>query len=372
MTDSAIGHSPENGDGPQTGPGNGAEKGTGTSPDCGTETGAGVGRSVPTVAPTGTQHTIAAGGYRAVLTEVGAGIRSLTYDDRPLLMDYPAGQPAVGGAGQLLLPWPNRVEDGRYDFDGQTRQLAISEPRTGHATHGFTRWLPWTVLAEDATSIRFRLRLFPQLGYPHVLDLTVAYSVSPSGLEVEVAATNVGASAAPYGMGAHPYLTLGTGHVDDAVDDAVLELPAAQWLEVDDRKIPIARHGVEGTDYDFRTARPVGGLALDTPFTGLRRDADGLVRVRLRSADASADGPADGSADGAYGVELWAGDGIEWLQVYTGDTLPDGYRRAGIAVEPMSCPPNAFATGEDLIRLTPGDHVSHRWGVRAWPDSARA
>jgi aldose 1-epimerase len=305
------------------------------------------------VLPTGTQYTIAAGGYQAVLTEVGAGIRSLTFGDRPLLMEYPPETGPVGGAGQVLIPWPNRVKDGRYTFDGNDRQLAITEPATGNAIHGFVRRLPWTVLSEGPSSIMFGLRLFPQLGYPHVLDLTVSYSLGPSGLESEVTAANVGATDAPYGLGLHPYLTLGPG----TLDDAVLEVPADQWIEVDERGLPIGRRDAKGTEYDFREARPIGDLKLDTPYTGLTRGADDLVRVRLRAAD------------GSRGVELWGGEGVEWLQLFTGDTLPEPYRRGGIAVEPMTCPPNAFATGEDLIRLAPGHRVTHRWGVTALASS---
>lgn len=303
------------------------------------------------VPPTGTQHTIGAYGYAATLTEVGGALRTLTYQERPLVMSYPATAQPVGAAGQLLLPWPNRVRDGKYEFDGETRQLAITEPRTGNATHGFARLMPWTVLDRDAASIRLGLRLFPQLGYPHVLDLTVSYALGEAGLEVEVSAVNVGSGVAPYGMGAHPYLTLGEG----TVDEAVLEVPAAEWAPVDEQMIPIGRRPVEGTEYDFREGRRIGSTVLDTPYTALRRDDDGLVRVRLRTAD------------GSRGVELWGASGVEWLQVFTGDTLPEPYRRAGIAVEPMSCPPNAFATGEHLVRLAPGERVVHRWGITALP-----
>ncbi|WP_089211822.1 aldose 1-epimerase family protein [Streptosporangium subroseum] len=303
------------------------------------------------IAPTGAQHTIAADGFQAILTELGAGLRSLTVNGRPLVVDYPEDLSPVGGAGLPLLPWPNRIEDGRYTFDGEDRQLALTEPKTGNAIHGFSRSHSWQVLSHDAASIRLGLRLFPQTGYPHILDLSILYTLSGSGLEVEVAAENVGDTVAPYGFGAHPYLTLGT------LDDAVLELPAAQWLAVNDRKIPTGRRDVEGTEYDFRTARPIGELELDTAFTGLERGADGLLRVSLRTAD------------GTRGVELWAGDGIDWLQLYTGDTLPDGYRRRGLAVEPMSCPPNAFRTGEDVIRLAPGDRVAHRWGIGPIPSA---
>jgi aldose 1-epimerase len=301
---------------------------------------------VTTIAPTGTQHTIETGGFRAVVTEVGAGLRSLTHEGRPLIVDYPEDHAPVGSSGLPLLPWPNRIEDGRYEFEGEERQLALSEPKYGNAAHGFSRSLPWRVVSSGAASTTLGLRLFPQIGYPHVLDFTISYTLGASGLEVETTAENVGSTTAPYGVGAHPYLTLG-----QPLDSAVLELPAGQWLPVSDRKIPTGRRDVEGTEYDFRTARPIGGLGLDTAFTGLARGADGLVRVRLTTSD------------GSRGVELWAGEGIGWLQLYTGDTLAGDYRRRGLAVEPMSCPPNAFRTGEDVVRLAPGAGVTHRWGI---------
>ena len=302
-------------------------------------------------APTGPQQVIEFGDYRAVLTGVGAGLRALSHRGRPLVVKYPQEQPPPGAAGQLLIPWPNRVRDGRYHFDGQDQQLDISEPATHNASHGFVRWLPWRVVAEDAASVRFGLRLYPMHGYPHILELTAGYRLDEAGLTAEVAARNVGPTAAPYGIGAHPYLTLGMGA--GSLDETVLELPAETWIPVDERLIPTGRESVEGTGYDFRKPRQVGDTRLDTAYTDLARDADGRARVRLSSAD------------GTRGVELWVGEEIGWLQLYSADGLPGGYRRAGVAVEPMSCPPNAFATGEDVLRLEPGQRVVHRWGIKA-------
>jgi aldose 1-epimerase len=307
------------------------------------------------LSPNGPQHVIEAGDYRAVISGVGAGLRGLSHRGRPLVVKYQADQPPPGGAGQLLIPWPNRVRDGRYDWDGEHRQLDISEPATGNASHGFTRWLPWRLVAEDhgagASSVRFGLRLYPQHGYPHILELTARYALSGDGLTVEIAARNAGATAAPYGFGAHPYLTLGRG--PGSIGEAVLELPADSWLPVDERKIPTGKESVAGTPYDFRRPRRIADTVLDTAFTGLGRDADGRARVRLTEAD------------GSRGVELWVGPEVGWLQVYTGDTLDAAHRRGGVAVEPMSCPPNAFATGEDVVRLEPGERIVHRWGIRA-------
>ena len=302
-------------------------------------------------APTGPQQVIEFGDYRAVLTGVGAGLRALSHRGRPLVVKYPQEQPPPGAAGQLLIPWPNRVRDGRYHFDGQDQQLDISEPPTHNASHGFVRWLPWRVVAEDAASVRFGLRLYPMHGYPHILELTAGYRLDESGLTAEVTARNVGPTAAPYGIGAHPYLTLGLGA--GSLDETVLELPADTWIPVDERLIPTGRESVEGTGYDFRKPRQLGDTRLDTAYTDLTRDADGRARVRLSSTD------------GTRGVELWVGEEIGWLQLYSADGLPGGYRRAGVAVEPMSCPPNAFATGEDVLRLEPGQRVVHRWGIKA-------
>jgi aldose 1-epimerase len=301
---------------------------------------------VTTIPPTGAQHTISAAGFQAVVTEVGAGLRELTHSGRPLILGYPEDQTPFGSAGLPLLPWPNRVEDGRYDFDGQTRQLALTEPKFGNAAHGLTRTLPWLVEARQDHSVRLGLRLFPQPGYPHIMDFTVTYALGPGGLSVEISARNAGDTPAPYGFGAHPYLTLG-----EPVDEAVLELPAARWVQVSDRKIPVAVHDVDGTAYDFRTPHRIGSLSLDTAFTALTPGPDGLTRVRLTTADRS------------RGVELWTGEDIPWLQLFTGDSLSTPHRRSGLAVEPMSCPPNAFRTGEDLIRLTPGEQITHHWGI---------
>jgi len=300
--------------------------------------------------PTGPQYAIESDGYRAVLTGVGAGLRSLTHEGRRLVLDYPEDHLPIGAAGEILIPWPNRVADGRYTFEGAEQQLDLTEPALHNAIHGLTRRQLWSVERHTEREVRFTLRLYPQHGYPHFLDLAVEYAVGGHGLSVEVFATNSGTTAAPYGLGWHPYLTLAT----EAVDEAVLQLPASEWIPVDDRMIPTGRQPVDGTDYDFRQARRVGATRLDTAFTGLRREADGLVHVRL--ADAA----------GAHGVRLWAAEGLDWVQLFTGDTLPEGHRRAGVAVEPMTCPPNAFATGEDLIRLAPGESVSHRWGVTAF------
>jgi aldose 1-epimerase len=304
------------------------------------------------VAPSGEQYEITGGGYRAVVTECGAGLRLLEHDGRPIVLGYPEDRHAVAGRGQLLLPWPNRVRDGKYSFDGQDLQLPVTEVARGNAMHGLTRWAPWTLEEQTRHSVSLVHRLMAQPGYPWTVDLHALYDLSADGLTVTVTATNLGPVRAPYAQGAHPYLCAG----DDGVDGWELTLPADTVLRVDERKVPCGRGDVADTDDDFRVARPLRGHTLDTPFSGLARDEEGVAEVRLHN-------PKQDRT-----VVLWMDAAHRWAQVYTGDDLPEDPRRA-LAVEPMTAPPNAFATGEDLILLAPhgtdGDEHSSSWGIRA-------
>jgi aldose 1-epimerase len=299
---------------------------------------------------TGTQHDIAAGDYRATVTELGAGLRQLSYRGEPVLRGYAADDVPPAGAGQLLIPWPNRVDHGRYPFGGSTHQLDLSEPAHGNAIHGLTRFANWATAQHAADRVQLAHVLHAQPGYPFCLELTAGYGLSADGLEVTVTARNAGSAAAPYGTGSHPYLVAGP----ELADDWELELPAGSWLETDARGIPAGPPAdVAGTPLDFRTPRAIGGTRMDHAFTGLSRDAAGRAWARLRGPGAD--------------LRLWASDGYRWLQVFTGDPLgPDRARRA-VAIEPMTCPPNAFATGTDLLTLAPGESVTHRWGLQARP-----
>jgi aldose 1-epimerase len=302
--------------------------------------------------PSGDQLPIEGGGYRAVVTESGAALRSLTFAGRSLIDGFGDDQMSPGGRGQLLMPWPNRIRDGRYAFGDAELQLPLTEPSRGNASHGLARWVAWTVEEHTANSVSLQYRLMAQTGYPWLLDLHVLYDLSANGLTVTQTATNMSASAAPYASGAHPYLAVGQG----PVDGWELTLPAATRSLTDDRLLPVGTESVEGTAYDFRVARPLGDTVLNHAFTDLERDDDGRATVTLRD-------PASG-----VGVALWVDERHPWLQLYTADDVPATARRS-IAVEPMTANADAFRTGEDLVTLAPagqpGDEHSASWGVRA-------
>ncbi len=299
--------------------------------------------------PSGAQHEIRHADQVAVVTEVGGGLRRYDVGGRPVLDGFDETAMADGGRGQVLAPWPNRVADGRWTWEGQELQLPLSEAAKRNAIHGLVRWTGWSLADRSDDALTMATTVWPNPGFPFQLSLTATYRLADDGLTTRLRARNEGGRPAPYGVGQHPYLTAGT----DLVDDTVLTVPARTRLLTDERGNPTGRADVEGSDYDFRVARRIGDLVLDTAYTDLVADDDGRVRVRLDAPDAG-------------GVELWAGPATRWLQVFTGDTLAADRRRRSAAVEPMSCAPGALASGVDLVVLAPGEEHTLEWGVHSW------
>ena len=298
---------------------------------------------------TGRTVTLRSGGYAADVVEVGAGLRGLRRGGRDVVVGYGPDEMSVAARGQLLIPWPNRVEDGAYDFDDTHHQLALSEAAKHNASHGLLRWVNWRLAEESATRAVWTYRLHPQSGYPFLLDVTVTYVLGDDGLDVAIEAHNAGETAAPYAHGAHPYLTVGR-----RVDECELTVPADTYCAVDSRGLPGAVEPVTGGPYDFTTARPIGATVIDNPFGDLRREGE-FATATLRDPDTD------------RVATLRVGPAYAWLQVFTGDTLASGARES-VAVEPMTSPPNSFRSGIDLIRLGAGRDASGRLLDRVTPD----
>jgi aldose 1-epimerase len=278
-----------------------------------------------------------------VIGRRGAAIQAYTVDGVDVV--DPLGDRELPEAyhGLVLAPWPNRVPDGRWSWAGQELQLPINEVATGCALHGLVAWSAWQLGALTEDAVELVISVEPQPGYPFALDLAVRWSVGADGLRCRIEAVNTGWAAAPWGVAVHPYVTL----PGSTVDDLELTLPAATWLATDERLRPVGLHPVEEGGHDFRSGAALRGRALDTAFT----DVSGAsVRV----------------AGGGRAVDVWADPAFGWWQVYTSDYFPRGSRRhrRAVAVEPMTCGPDAFNTGRDLITLAPGDRWSAEWGIR--------
>ena len=298
------------------------------------------------IAPSGKQITIVANDQQAVVVEVGGGLRSYSIGGRELLDGYGADEMSSSGRGQVLIPWPNRLQDGSYEFNGGHYQLPLNEPEHRNAIHGLVRWSMWTATQHEPHRVVMEHILYPQPGYPFLLGISIEYSLSGGGLQVRTMATNLGKVPCPYGSGAHPYLTLGTA----TINGLILHVPGQTVLWSDERGLPIRREAVEGTEYDFRQPKRIGSTKLDHAFTDLERDADGLAQVELRDSDRE------------IKISLWVDQSYPYLMLFSGDPLPN-VRRRSLAVEPMTCPPNAFRTGDALIRLEPGASFKGTWGI---------
>jgi aldose 1-epimerase len=308
----------------------------------------------PRPVPSGAQFPIAHGDQRATVVEVGAAIREYVVGDRAVFQSFAEHEVSWAYHGSVLLPWPNRVRDGRYEFDGEIHQLALSEPARLNAVHGLAAWQRWELLDHSASSVTLQFRLLPSPGYPFHLDTVVRYALGNDGLVVTTTSTNVGDRACPYAIGFHPYVWSGAAAAtgDDApLDACTLQLDARRRLVADDRLIPIGAEDVEGTAYDFRTARSLAGCRLDDGFTDVIADADGRSSVWVAGIDGRS-------------VQMWADGSFGYWQIYSGDTLPAEIARRSLAVEPMTAAPNAFESGDGLRRLLPGESVTTQWGTR--------
>lgn len=299
--------------------------------------------------PTGEQLTLetstSSGELSATITTVAAGLRALSIDGVELVPSFAEDRTPPSAAGIVLVPWPNRIRDGRWSHDGVDHQLAITEPALGNAIHGLLRYTEYRVVAQERDSVTLEATIFPQLGYPYLVGTAVHYELVSDGLRVTHRLENLGAEAAPVAIGTHPYLKI--GGVPTA--ELALRLDAASHIEVDERKLPTGEVPVDGTQWDLRGGRPLGELGLDDAFGELSADEDGIVEHVLTAPDGRS-------------VAVWAEHEFAYVQVFTTDRFPG--EELAVAIEPMTAPAEAFNSGRGLRWLGPGEQWELSWGIR--------
>lgn len=300
---------------------------------------------MPTIAgPNGQLVVLRAGDYEATIATVGAGLIGLSFQGEDLVLPFPEDQLPPAYAGKTLMPWPNRVMDGAYTFRGRRYELPVNEAATGSALHGLALWNDWQVQQRSDGHVVLGHLLNGQPGYPFQLALSVRYALSAdAGLHVELTANNCGAEPAPYGSGSHPYLTVGGGDISDCE----LDFPAREVLLTDESLRPAGLAATQGTSFDFSHPRLLASQSLDHAFTSLPR---GPWQVRLRDPHLK-----------LAAVVQSKGAQAPWVQLYSGELRG----RKGLAVEPMSCPPDAFNTGHDLVVLEPGQSHTLGYSIHA-------
>jgi len=298
------------------------------------------------IAPSGRQVVLAHGRQEAVIVEVGGGLRTYQAGGVDVLDGYGEDERCSSSRGQPLIPWPNRLGAGRYRFEQVEEQAPINEVALGNAIHGLTRWCPWELLGADTDRAVVGFTLHPQPGWAWTVELRISYRLGDTGLDVVLEARNRSGRPCPWAAGFHPYIAAPSGRVDDLE----LTVPAeTAWL-VDDKGLPTTKAGVAGSSVDFRTAALIGSRVLDVALTDLARDPQGMAVVEVR----------DPMSGGAVAVRM--DPGWSHVMVFTGDTV--GARaRQGLAVEPMTAPANALASGHNLVVLGPGELWEGTWAI---------
>ena len=295
---------------------------------------------------TGEQLEVTSGPASAVVDTVGAGLRAFEVGGVPYVETYDDEPPPMG-AGAVLVPWPNRVAGATWTQKGETHTLEVSEAVRGNAIHGLVRRVPWSVVSREDGAVTLGVTVDGAPGWPFPFHTTISYAVDGGGLTITHTVENRGERDMPFGVGTHPYPR--PGNTD--VDDCVLTLAASTVLPVDLESLNPNGSPIEvaGTEYDFAKGRPLRDIELDTAFGGCEPGDDGLVRHSLTDAEGK-------------GVEVWAEPVFGWVQVFTTGDYPGKTGRA-VAIEPMTCPPDALNSGADLLWLRPGQSWTGRWGI---------
>lgn len=302
----------------------------------------------------GTEYVIGGHGYSASIVSVGATLRSLTHQatdaatPRDLIVPFAMDELRPAYRGAILAPWPNRVIDGVYDFGGAHHVLALTEPARGHALHGLVVWEHFDAIEVAADRVVLASEIQPQSGYPWRLRIEVEYRISATGLATEVRASNLSHTAAPFGTGPHPYLVAGEGRVDDWL----LSLPATHVVTITPERLLPIDYIETPKELSFAEARPIGDVFIDHAYSGLARDSENSATVLVTTA-----------AGGGVGIR-WGAE-LPWVQIHTADQDDPATSRRGLAVEPMTCPPDAFNSEIDLVVIEPWGTADAGWEIFA-------
>jgi aldose 1-epimerase len=295
---------------------------------------------------------------RAIVSPWGAALRRYfliepSGAERDMVWGYAGASHKKGGQGDVLIPFPGRIKEGRYTFDGASYQLERNDKEGPNAIHGFVRNIPWTLLEQQSDRAEFEVAVdamdYARRGYPFSLNVRVTYQLQSAGLSCGFAVRNAGAHFAPVGVGFHPYFTVGTA----TIDEAEARIPARGYLEFDERLAPTGRILEAVGEWDYRQFRRIGSRRFNHCYVELDRASDGSCTATLRD-------PSSG-----HSIDVVMDRSFSAVVVYTGDAIGDAPRRA-LAIEAMTCASDAFNHPDwGLKRLGPGETFVGRFAVHA-------
>ena len=291
-----------------------------------------------------------------ILPWLGGTVNSLILAAGPRLVEvldgYSSAQEAANPLassfkGSNLFPFPNRIAGGSYLHGGRRHQLHLNFPHENNAIHGLVYDQEFHVTdrrdGDHGCLLTLECRSDGHMGYPFSYRLLLEFTLTgKDGFTCTCRVTNESDTAIPVGHGWHPYLTAGA----ERIDDLLLQFPAREILAHDKVNIPTG----QATPY---TAFNSLTLLSDTTFDDCFR-LDGTERAEILLKNRELD----------LTLRLWQELGrskYNFLQIYTPP------HRRSIAIEPMTCAPDAFNNGRGLILLEPGNSFSSAWGVQKKP-----
>ena len=285
----------------------------------------------------------------AQIARVGAALRYLAIDGLQLVEPGEFGSLSPFCEGVIMSPWPNRIDGGKWVYQGRTLELPINLHAQQNANHGLLMDVAYDVVEQGESSVTLGALIHARLGYPFNVYTTVSYELVDSGVKISHTAVNHSAADAPYALGGHPYFKI----AGVATEDLFLRSDAETVLVVDERQIPTGTMPTAHSRFDMRAGVRVGDNFYDHDFTDLPRDAEGLAHTYLTAAD-------------GRGFDIWQDAEFKHVVIFT----PDFYfaelgqeKRYACAIEPQTSGPNAFNSGDDLTWLKQGQKFVATWGI---------
>lgn len=239
-----------------------------------------------------------------------------------------------------LFPFPNRLSNGKYRFEGKPYEFPHNDYGRPNALHGFVLEQSFSLKEQGSNDSGAWMSLEYTYGghlayYPFPFTMLIKYALLANELKINISIDNTGETNMPAGLGWHPYFDLPSGK-----DMASLHLPPCDEIEVDDLMIPT---GKKHPSTCFDTPRNLKGVDLDTCFEVTKKGQRNAVGLK---------------AGEDYEISVWQDSTHEFIQVYTPD---DGQ---SIAIEPMTCGIDALNTREGLKVLAPGENWEVACGVK--------
>jgi aldose 1-epimerase len=292
---------------------------------------------------------------RLSINKKGAGIAQYFLVDKNnnqknIIYGYRSSKEKDGSMGDILSPFPGRVEKAQYKYGDKKYYLTGTRLKDTNAIHGFVKDRVWSFKVGKNRIIGEYLLNGQEeaIGYPFKLLYQVSYQLGKDGLEVKTKVKNIGEKTAPFGIGFHPYFTLNC-----PVDDIYCQFEAEKVVEFDKNLKPTGKLiDIKKTDYDFSEGKNIDSLVIDNCFTKLARDEKGIFKIRLKNRNKN------------RLITIWQDQSFGYLQLYSADTKDKPLKRAALAVEPQTCTGYAFNVSKmGLIELKPGQEFFGSWGV---------